>query len=206
MKTNSNIVKKIYIKSIFFGLGISFFILVSLQYLNLKKDFNKKNDSKSTTKFDVVERKKVIEEKMNPEQVQKRTDLAPELDSVLEGFSFGLPSLELDINAGQSLLNGANDGVMSAQAVDVLPKAMSQPEMTYPTSAAEKGIQGFVEVSLLVSDLGQVEKVNILNANPKGIFEDAARASVIQWRFEPAEYKGKKVAVWLNQKINFSLE
>lgn len=206
MKTSSKIIKKIYFKSFIFGLVISFLILFSLQYLNLKKDFNKKYDTKSTTKFDVVERKKVVEEKVNQEQIQKRTDLTPELDSVLEGFSFGLPSLELDINAGQSLLNGTNDGIMSAQAVDILPKPLAQPEMAYPSSAAEKGIQGFVEVSLLVSDLGQVEKVNVLNAKPKGVFEDAARASVIRWRFEPAEYKGKKVAVWLNQKINFSLE
>lgn len=206
MSQNTKVLRQLYIKSLGTGLGVGFLILVSLHFLNLKKNFDQKKSSQTATKFDIKERKKVIEEKAKPEQVQRKNELTPELDSVLEGFTFGLPSLELDLNAGQSLLNGANDGVMSAQSVDVLPKAITQAEMSYPTSAAEKGIQGFVEVSLLVSDLGQVEKVNVLKANPPGIFDEAAKSSVSQWRFEPAEYKGKKVAVWLNQKINFSLE
>lgn len=189
-----------------FGVVCTFLILSLLQYLNLKKTFNKKYDTKSTTRFEVLEKKKVSESPKTNVQTEKRTDLNPQLDSVLEGFSFGLPSLELDFNAGQALLNGANDGVMTAQSVDVLPKTLVQPELSYPTSAAEKGIQGFVEVSLLVSELGQVEKVNVLKSNPKGVFESSAQASVLQWRFQPAEYKGKKVAVWLNQTINFSLE
>ena len=206
MSQNTKVIRQLYLKSLATGLGVGVLILVSLHFLNLKKNFDQKKNSQTATKFDIKERKKVIEETVKPEQVQRKNELTPELDSVLEGFTFGLPSLELDLNAGQSLLSGANDGVMSAQSVDVLPKAITQAEMSYPTSAAEKGIQGFVEVSLLVSDLGQVEKVNILKANPPGIFEEAAKSSVSQWRFEPAEYKGKKVAVWLNQKINFSLE
>lgn len=206
MSQNTKVIRQLYLKSLATGLGVGVLILVSLHFLNLKKNFDQKKNSQTATKFDIKERKKVIEETVKPEQVLRKNELTPELDSVLEGFTFGLPSLELDLNAGQSLLSGANDGVMSAQSVDVLPKAITQAEMSYPTSAAEKGIQGFVEVSLLVSDLGQVEKVNILKANPPGIFEEAAKSSVSQWRFEPAEYKGKKVAVWLNQKINFSLE
>ncbi len=197
---------KIYLQATLFGLVCTFLILALLQYLNQKKSFNKNYAAKSTTRFEVLEKKQAQEQPKASTEPKKSSDLSPELDQVLEGFSFGLPSLELDLSAGQALLNGANDGVMSAQAVDVLPKSLTQPELNYPASAAEKGIQGFVEVSLLVSELGQVEKVNILKASPKGVFEAAAQASVSQWRFQPAEYKGKKVAVWLNQTINFALE
>jgi protein TonB len=206
MQKNTKTTLSMHLKSIAVGLSVFLLILISLHFLNSKKVFNNKSQKQSATKFEVIERKKITEEQIKPEKTKQRSDLAPELDSVLEGFTFGLPSLELDLNAGQSLLSGANDGVMSAQSVDVLPKALIQTEMAYPTTAAEKGIQGYVEVSLLVNDLGQVEKVNIINSNPAGIFEETTKSSVSQWRFQPAEYKGKKVAVWLNQKINFSLE
>lgn len=201
-----NEITKIYIQALLFSFVCMGIIFYSLHLLNFKKTIVKSGQSKKTTRFEVLEKKTVAESKPQPSENKKPQDLAPNIDSVLEGFSFGIPALELDIGSHEALMNGANDGVMSAQAVDVLPKVMSKPNLNYPASAAEKGIQGLVEVSLLVSELGQVEKVSINRSEPEGIFEAATQASVKQWRFSPAEYKGKKVAVWLNQTINFSLE
>lgn len=196
----------LYFKASLFGITAFILIIAGLFFLNLKKPLPKIKESQSTTRFDVAEKKNVVQEEVKQQEVPQNQDLTPELDTVLEGFSFGIPSLELDMNAAQALLNGANSGVMSAQAVDVLPKVLNQPAVSYPPTAQEKGIQGLVEVSLLVSELGKVEKVNINRAEPKGVFEGVAKANVLQWKFEPAEYNGKKVSVWLNQTINFVLE
>lgn len=174
--------------------------------MNLRQSGNIITKEKSSTKFEVLEKKIKAPEQVKEPELKPQTELAPEMDSVLEGFAFGIPSLELDLNAAQALLSDVNGGVMSAQAVDTLPRTLSQPQLEYPSSAYENGVQGFVEVSLLVTELGQVEKVNVIKAEPKGVFEAVTITNVTQWKFEPAEYKGQRVSVWLNQTIKFALE
>ncbi len=196
----------LFMKSFFFGIFCSGLIFFSLYWMNLKTSTQQVAKKKSNTKFEILEKKVKVPEQVKKSDPEPKKDLAPKMDSILEGFAFGIPSLELDLNGAQAILNDVNGGIMSAQAVDTLPRNLSQPKLDYPSSAYEKGIQGFVEVSLLVSELGQVERVNILKANPKGIFEAVTKANVSQWRFEPAEYKGQRVSVWLNQTINFALE
>ena len=48
---------------------------------------------------------------------------------------------------------------------------------------------------------GHVENARVLDANPKGIFEDNVLAAVSDWLYDPADLGGKKVKVQLKHKI-----
>ena len=59
-----------------------------------------------------------------------------------------------------------------------------------------------------VNDLSRgctVEDIVILEGTPAGVFEDAAKSAIRQWRFEPGEYEGKPVPVRVEQLLRFEL-
>lgn len=53
----------------------------------------------------------------------------------------------------------------------------------YPPSAASSGIEGFVEVSFMVTALGRVENAVVTAAEPPGVFEQTALAAISRWRY-----------------------
>ncbi len=73
--------------------------------------------------------------------------------------------------------------------------AREQPELTrliavdpkYPPSAAASGVEGFVEVSFTVTDLGRVENAVVTAAEPPGVFEQSALAAISRWRYTAEE-------------------
>jgi protein TonB len=78
--------------------------------------------------------------------------------------------------------------------------------MEYPRAALKKKISGYVLFNLLIDTNGNIERVNILESQPEGLFEDVARAGIENWKFKAALYQGKKVKVWAKQKISFNLD
>jgi len=129
------------------------------------------------------------------------------LDSSLSGIDFGLPGFSAsDLNDLQDqLLGDTNDVVMTDDSVDSPPRPTYRAPLSYPKSARARGVEGYVVLSLLISATGEIEKVQVLEADPAGVFEDAAREGVRNWRFEPAQYQGRNVKVWARQRVRFDL-
>ncbi|HEY5809026.1 MAG TPA: TonB family protein [Povalibacter sp.] len=77
----------------------------------------------------------------------------------------------------------------SAQATNIVSAStlkrtrMVPPQ--YPESARKKGIEGWVELAFTVTLNGSVDDVEVRNASPAEVFDDAAKRAVRQWRFEP---------------------
>jgi bla regulator protein BlaR1 len=65
----------------------------------------------------------------------------------------------------------------------------------YPKEAFEKKIEGFVIIEFTISDTGAVKNAKVINANPKGIFEQAALTAARQWEYKPTKKNGKAVEV-----------
>ncbi|GJL76666.1 energy transducer TonB [Nitrosomonas sp.] len=129
------------------------------------------------------------------------------LDTALSGIDLGL----LGFNAGQlgnlddSLVGDTGNAVMTADLVDVPPKAISQGAFRYPPSAKKNGVKGYVVLSILVSEKGSIDQVQVLESNPSGVFDAAALQGIRSWQFEPAKYQGDVVKVWAKQRIRFDL-
>ena len=134
----------------------------------------------------------------------------PTLASDLAGSSFGLALSGGDAVADltSSLLGDAGRGplVMNADAVDAGPKPLSVPAPEHPAAARARGISGYVKVSLLVNERGQVSKSKIIEAQPPGVFDAAVLQQVATWRFAPATYKGEPVRIWQPYVLRFQLD
>jgi len=92
-----------------------------------------------------------------------------------------------------------------AAEVDREPRLVSQVPPIYPYSARRRGIDGEVVVRFLVDASGRVNKLSIVRAVPKGVFEQAVEQSVNRWRFKPGYYQGRPVSTWVVLPIRFKL-
>ncbi|HEX2494033.1 MAG TPA: energy transducer TonB [Steroidobacter sp.] len=95
----------------------------------------------------------------------------------------------------------------SAAQTIVSASALKRTRMVnpvYPESARKRGDQGWVELVFTVTTEGSVEAVEVRNASPTGVFEDAAVRAIRQWRFEPVERNGEKVAQRAMVRLKFA--
>lgn len=152
--------------------------------------------------------KRVVRQEQ-PRPQRNRTQSPPmvELDMSLSGIDFGIPGVDFDDLGGlrDQLLGDTNDVVMTDDSVDSPPRPVYQAPVSYPSNARNQGVEGYVVLSLLISAAGEIEKVQVLEADPTGTFENSAVQGVRSWRFEPAQYQGRNVKVWAKQRIRFDL-
>ena len=150
-----------------------------------------------------------VRQRTPPRQQRSRPTAPPmvSLDTSLSGIDFGIPGLAAsDLGSMQDQLLGDTENVvMTDDSVDSPPRPTFQAPVSYPRTARAQGVQGYVVLSLLISAAGEIEKVQVLEAEPAGIFEESAKEGVRNWRFEPAQYQGRNVKVWAKQRIRFDL-
>ncbi len=84
-------------------------------------------------------------------------------------------------------------------------KRLKFVEPVYPATAIENKIAGWVDLEFTLLKDGSVSNIQILNAQPGGVFDDAARRSVIKWRFAPVERDGSAVEQRVRMRLRFSL-
>jgi protein TonB len=75
----------------------------------------------------------------------------------------------------------------------------------YPYQARRRNISGRVVVKFLVDSQGNVGNISVLEAKPKGIFEENAIAAIERWQFRPGYYRGEAVKTWVTVPITFEL-
>jgi protein TonB len=74
----------------------------------------------------------------------------------------------------------------------------------YPESARKRGVEGWVELAFTVTPNGTVEDVEVRNASPADVFDDAAVRAIRGWRFEPVERNGERVAQRAMVRLRFA--
>ena len=75
---------------------------------------------------------------------------------------------------------------------DAIPLVRIEP--TYPPRAAERGIEGWVEVEFTISPRGTVEDPVVVAYHPSSIFNNAALRAIRRWKYNPKIVNGKPVA------------
>jgi TonB family protein len=82
---------------------------------------------------------------------------------------------------------------------------ISRVEPAYPERARRAGIQGLVELEIVVGPDGRVTSVEVVRGLPFGLSESAASA-VRRWKYTPARGKSGPVASRKTVRILFTLE
>lgn len=83
---------------------------------------------------------------------------------------------------------------------------LAQVPPVYPMSAKGRGIQGWVKIKFLVDELGHVETVSVLAAEPAGVFDQSVSRCVSGWRFKPGTVEGRPVKAWAETTVRFELQ
>jgi TonB family protein len=91
--------------------------------------------------------------------------------------------------------------VISANEL-ILVKSV-QPQ--YPSKAEKTGIEGWVDLDFTVTDTGTVQDVVVEAAKKPGVFEAAATAALLQWRYQPLVRDAKAVATRARIRIRFAV-
>ncbi|TFH73175.1 energy transducer TonB [Gammaproteobacteria bacterium LSUCC0112] len=135
----------------------------------------------------------VVREVERPEEIEQLEQPPPDVpdrninmdgDNNLN-ISREVVNVDLDLNIGAAGL-GATDGEM-------LPLVNIQP--TYPTRAAQRGIEGWAQVSFTVTETGGVRDVFVVDAEPQGMFDQASIRAAERFRFQPRVVNGQPVEV-----------
>jgi protein TonB len=78
-------------------------------------------------------------------------------------------------------------------------------ELDYPGEALRKNIEGWVELSFVVTTEGKITKIAVLNSSPAGIFDAAAAKALSRARYKPMLQDGKPLMVASKLRIAFRL-
>jgi protein TonB len=95
-----------------------------------------------------------------------------------------------------------------APAVAQKPRPAYQPKPTYPENALAGGREqaGSVRVRYRITPTGAVEGCEVLSADPPGLFEQAVKDAVSQWKYVPAkDDSGRFTEFWEECEFTFKL-
>lgn len=93
------------------------------------------------------------------------------------------------------------------EAATVVPPVPSHnPPPEYPASARRAGLEGRVEIEVVVSASGEPTSVRIRESSGHRALDEAAASAVWSWRFTPATRRGRPVEHSLVVPFRFKLE
>jgi protein TonB len=109
-------------------------------------------------------------------------------------------------SAGGLIVEPARGGLLPiGQDREAIPIVRVPPE--YPARERAKGVEGWVKVQFSITAIGTVRDAIVVDAEPKGSFEDAALKAISRWRYNPKVEGGVPVErVGLQTVIRFQLE
>jgi protein TonB len=105
------------------------------------------------------------------------------------------------IALGERLVQDSGDAMRMVLASDLTPLARIPPQ--YPPYAMARGIEGWVDLSFIVTVEGTVHDVVVVDAQPPGVFDMAAVNAVSRWRYQPVVEDGRPVPARVFLHVDF---
>jgi protein TonB len=181
------------------------------------------------SKVEILRQEEPKEEEPEPEEAEPEEPVEePLMDSLQVASPTPEPALNLEMSAldlalgdikiqsvgdrwkgpagtGVGAVNLAGGGGEDAQGfIEVIPYDTRRPNV--PEVAYQNRVSGWVLVAFKVSGDGTTRDVQVLNANPRGVFEEKVVAAVSDWKYRVAFYGGATGDVVLTQKVDVSWE
>jgi protein TonB len=89
--------------------------------------------------------------------------------------------------------------------VDRAPEKLSLGPPVYPHLARKNGVTGRVLLRLLVDEQGRVIEAEVVEATPRGVFEENTLKAARQWRFKPGRHQNRAVITEVLLPVEFTL-
>jgi protein TonB len=125
----------------------------------------------------------------------------PEANNDSGGLTFNMPGVQLA---------GANAGISAPGAGfgrdgDATPIVRIEPR--YPIQAARDGKEGWVTLSFTINKIGGVEDVDVIEAEPRRVFDREAKRALRKWKYKPKVVDGKAMRqLGLTVRLDFKMD
>ena len=120
-----------------------------------------------------------------PEQPQKPDTTPPDSSSNIDtSMSFNMGGVEA---GGASTVFKL--GNMMTRDGDATPIVRIEPQ--YPIAAARDGKEGWVQLRFTINELGGIDDVEVIQAEPKRLFDKEAIRALKKWKYKPKIVDGK---------------
>ncbi len=84
-------------------------------------------------------------------------------------------------------------------------KLIRRVNASYPSQALRSRTQGWVELAFTITAEGDVTDVEVVDADPRRVFDREAVRALGQWKFTPRIENGKAVSARARQRLEFNL-
>lgn len=147
----------------------------------------------------------------SPRRSIHRSDPAAPRPLIARSALSELPTVPRGLDLGRALpelgagLGGGDLDLARALEPDRDPIPRQTPSPRYPTEAHRRGLEGFVLLRMRVDESGRVADAVVVDADPRGVFEQSAKRAALAYRFSPARSGGRPVPSTLERRFRFRL-
>jgi len=120
-----------------------------------------------------------------PPEPPKQQVVSESNNNDASAIGFNVPTIDLG-NASAGL--GDPSGALMRDG-DATPIVRIEPK--YPVQAARDGINGWVQLRFSIMEDGSVDEVEVINAEPKRVFDREAIRALKRWKYSPKIENGK---------------
>ena len=183
-----------FLVSILLGAAVTFVLFTFMAFLVSSGDRNKEEQLENIiVEVNTTPPKSAAETRRRvpppppppPKSPPKPQAPEPEADNNTSGISFNMPGVKLSGASAGLSAPGAGFG----RDGDATPIVRIEPK--YPIQAARDGKEGWVKLSFTINEIGGVEDVNVIEAQPKRLFDKEAKRALRKWKYKPKVVDGK---------------
>lgn len=109
------------------------------------------------------------------------------------------------MNAAPEASLDENNIAQESARVSAGGELIKTQEPRYPRQALRAGTEGHVLLAFTITEQGDVTEIEVVQAEPRGVFDRAAMEAVSSWQYQPFTENGKAVAKRVSQAVEFRL-
>ncbi len=96
-------------------------------------------------------------------------------------------------------------GLTVIRGIKLISRVPGQASSAKPDTAKEQTIKGFVQVGFIVGPDGKAHHIHVIEAQPPGLNEEAAREIIASRRFKPVPPGSKQSGVERSEVVHFQV-